>query len=73
MKTAMGKRRKELGLTQHDLASRVGVERISIARYEAGLRTPPPDVAERIAKELEWSLETMWASLYRNSSYHKFN
>jgi len=73
MKSTMGQRRKEIGLTQFELAERLGVHRVTVARYESGLRTPPPDVAERIAKELEWSLETMWASLYRNSSYHKFN
>lgn len=70
---SMGQRRKELGITQAELGSRVGVDRISISRYESGLRAPAPLVAERIAEELGWSLETMWALLYRNSSYHKFS
>ncbi len=71
--TSMSSSRKKNGLTQAELAARIGVDRITIARYEAGTRSPSPGVAERIAEVLGWSLETMWALLYRNSSYHKFN
>lgn len=34
--------RKKLGLTQGELAKAVGVQRVTVARWEAGLRKIPP-------------------------------
>lgn len=69
---AMREKRKEKGLTQKDLAGRVGVSQRMLSFIENGERKPTPDVAERIARELDWTHEQMWAELYRNPSYHKF-
>ena len=47
MVTAMSGRelkaaRERLGLTQAELAKAVGVQRVTVARWEAGLRKIPP-------------------------------
>lgn len=65
MSNTLSQTRREAGLTQSQLAEMVGIGRISIARYEAGTRTPPPKVAERIAEALGMDVETMWRVLYR--------
>jgi repressor LexA len=41
----------ELGLTQEELAEKLGTTRVTVARYEAGMRRIPPAV-ERLIKEL---------------------
>lgn len=65
--------RKAKGLSRRAFSEKVKISIYALDSYESGIRKPPPDVAERIAEALDWTLETMWASLYRNSSYHKFN
>lgn len=40
--------RRAAGLTQAELAERVGVDRVSIGRYEAGAVTPAADTYLRI-------------------------
>jgi DNA-binding XRE family transcriptional regulator len=52
-------RRRELGLTQAELASLVGVQRAEVSRYERGL-LPGIAVRERIAGALESSLSELW-------------
>jgi transcriptional regulator with XRE-family HTH domain len=52
--------RKRRGLTQQDLAERVGVNRVSIARLEAGTRSPSMSTARRIADALGESLEMLF-------------
>lgn len=42
--------RKRKGLSQSDLARRLGVSRSTVCRYEAGSRRPP---VEQIAEALE--------------------
>lgn len=44
-------RREELGMTQAQLAERIGVKEATISRYESGDITNPPQ--ERIAKMLD--------------------
>jgi DNA-binding XRE family transcriptional regulator len=52
--------RKRTGLTQQQLADKVGVGRVSIARIEAG--TPPSvTLALRIANALGETVETLFA------------
>lgn len=45
--------RKARGLTQKDLAKRVGITQQAIARYEAQERTPSLRVLKRLAKALD--------------------
>lgn len=47
------------GMNQTELAERVGVRQATIARYEAGTRSPSPEVLGRLADALgveEWDL-----------------
>jgi len=51
--------RIQAGLNQTELAERVGVAQATIARYEAGTRSPSPEVLGRLADALgveEWDL-----------------
>lgn len=50
-------RRKTLGLTQHDLARRIGCALITIQKIEAGDRRPSMQIAERLAAHLEVTSE----------------
>ncbi len=40
------------GMNQTELAERVGVRQATIARYEAGTRSPSPEVLGRLAEAL---------------------
>lgn len=44
----LGDWRRSQGLTQEDLAARLGLIPVSIARYESGLRLPGPAVMIQI-------------------------
>lgn len=59
--------RKEAGYTQESFALKIGVKRLSVARYESGTRKPSRDIAIRFAAELGLSTEQMWEMLYRTS------
>ncbi len=51
--------RIQAGLNQTELAERVGVRQATIARYEAGTRSPSAEVTGRLADALEveeWEL-----------------
>lgn len=52
-KSALAVRRKEKGLTQAELAARVGIAQRTVAAYECGERRPSVDVAKKMAKELD--------------------
>ena len=45
--------RKKLGLTQAELADKVGVRQNAISNYEQGIRYPRLDELEHIAKALK--------------------
>ena len=49
--------RQELGLTQEDLAGRLGIGRSSMATYERGAEAPPYGRLIRIANELNVSTD----------------
>ena len=52
--------RRRVGLTQEQLAEKVGVHRVSIARIEAGVRVPSMALGLRISRELGESVETLF-------------
>ena len=60
VKSALAARRKEKGLTQAELAQRVGIAQRTVAAYEGGERRPSVDVAKRLARELGMN----WTDFY---------
>lgn len=52
-KSPLAARRKEKGLTQAELAARVGIAQRTVAAYECGERRPSVEVAKKMAKELD--------------------
>jgi len=56
--------RKNAGLTQEKLAQRLGVKRITIARYENGTRRPSPKIANRIGEVFNLTKDELWTMLY---------
>lgn len=52
----MKKRRKELGMTQQDLADRCGLSRVTILNYESGRFEPTTENAEVLSKVLKVSI-----------------
>ena len=59
MRKRIKERRKYLGMTQEDLASKTNLSVMSIRRYESGDRTPTLDVLERIASALQCELSDL--------------
>jgi len=52
--------RKRAGLTQPQLAEKIGVGRVSIARIEAGRQSPSVVLALKIARELGEPVEALF-------------
>jgi transcriptional regulator with XRE-family HTH domain len=59
MHEVIRQRRGELGLSQADLATQVGVDRRQIRRYEAGETQPTLSVAKSIARALGISIDEL--------------
>jgi len=53
------KRRNDLGMTQEDLAEKVGVSRVYIGYVEQGRNTPSLEILEKIAKVLKVRLSEL--------------
>lgn len=53
----LAQRRKDVGFTQESLAERLGVERSTVVRWEAGETEPLPDIRPRIAQALHVSID----------------
>jgi transcriptional regulator with XRE-family HTH domain len=53
------KYREDKGMTQAELAAKVGVSAVTITRYEKGVREPNMDTLSKIAKILECTLDDM--------------
>mgnify|MGYP004664760927 CR=1 FL=1 len=53
-------RRQELNLTQKQVADRVGIAESSYQRYERNARLPIVNMAVRIAKALETTVEELY-------------
>lgn len=52
--------REAKGMTQEQLAGKIGVTRQAIGQYETGITRPSVEVAKAIGKELEFD----WTLLY---------
>ena len=64
MRTAIAKLRKDLGLTQEDLARAAGVTRQTIIALEQGRYNPSLQLAHRVAKALKaGSIEEVFTGL----------
>ena len=56
---AIHERRKELGLTQEELAERVGTTKQVVSKYENGQRSPKVVMANAFADALETTLDEL--------------
>ncbi len=57
----MAQARKRRKLTQQHLADTLGINRVSLARIEAGTRQPSMALALRIAHELRTSVDALFS------------
>jgi transcriptional regulator with XRE-family HTH domain len=55
----LSQRRKVVGLTQESLAQRLGVERSTVARWEAGATEPVPSMRPNVARALGVSIDQL--------------
>lgn len=53
--------RKKNGLTQDQLAERIGVTQPAIAHYESNRHTPPLKVLKKLSRELEININLLVA------------
>lgn len=53
-------RRRALGLTQEDLAGRLGVDRSAVAYWETGARTPTTDKLPALAAAMECGIDALF-------------
>lgn len=63
------KRRKELGITQSELASLLGYSEKTVSKWECGNGAPPTIVLPELAKKLETSVDAL---LYENQTSRLF-
>lgn len=56
------KKRKSMGLTQVQVAKQAGVTEVCYQCYEAGKRLPRVDVAIRIARAVDGSVEDLFGA-----------
>jgi transcriptional regulator with XRE-family HTH domain len=55
----LSQRRKAVGLTQESLAQRLGVERSTVVRWEAGDTEPLPSIRPNVARALQVSIDQL--------------
>lgn len=60
MNERIKERREYFGLSQRELARRVGVGKTTISEIEGGDRLPNVETAIRIARALETTVEQLW-------------
>ncbi len=58
--TAIGRQRRKVGITQDELAARIGLHKTVICRIEGGW-LPSYETAERIAAALSCTVADLWA------------
>ena len=67
----LAQRRKAVGLTQESLAQRLGVERSTVVRWEAGDTEPLPSIRPHVAHALQVSLDQLAALLAEDENAGK--
>ena len=60
MKNKVRDARKRKGLTQHDLSLIAGIGQVTVSNVETGRYTPRVDVAIRIARSLDSTVEALF-------------
>jgi transcriptional regulator with XRE-family HTH domain len=55
----LARRRRDLGYSQQDLADLVGVHRVSVARFERGVR-PATETQTKVARALDVAAKDLW-------------
>lgn len=60
----LGTLRRERGMTQEELAEKLGVAQSTVTSYEVGKRAPSKDVANRIMKLFDLNVEDIWNMFY---------
>ena len=59
MKDIIKTRRLSLGMSQEDLAKRLGVKRTTVSQWEAGRNTPRTKMLQNIAEALKCSVREL--------------
>ncbi|CRK55199.1 transcriptional regulator [Alloactinosynnema sp. L-07] len=67
---SLADRREALGYTQEALASRMGVDRSTVARWERGVQKPQPWMRPNLAKALQLTPDRLVALLGGTASHH---
>ena len=49
--------REKLGISQYELAQKVGISQVCLCRYETGERSPSYQILKRIANELDCTVD----------------
>jgi len=60
--------RTERGMTQEDVANRLGISRFSIANYETGRREPGIDILKKYAEMFHASMDDLISSNYQSNA-----
>lgn len=60
MENTVRQARTRKGLTQHDLSIMAGIGQVTVSNVETGRYTPRVDVAIRIARALETTVESLF-------------
>lgn len=63
--------RKKNGLTQSDLASRINVNRVTIARIEVGTRAASPNLVRKFMQEFGVPVSEAWPMFYGTATTGK--
>lgn len=60
MSSKVAEKRRQLNITQSELATRVGISRAHLANIEAGRKSSGLKTAQRLAKELNTTVEELF-------------
>lgn len=60
MRASLRKARISKGLTQQELAKKIGLSRSALSNIELGRHTPQLSIAKKLAKELDASIEELF-------------
>lgn len=58
-------------MTQQQLATKLGISRVSVAYYEAGTQSPPLDILVKMAVLLDFSLDQLKSSYIQKTTFEE--